>query len=232
MDELAWLAAIRHGQSESNVVVPAAEARGAEMVDLGMPDAEVPLTAIGRDQAAAIGRWLAALPADEQPDAVITSPYRRASETAEVAVATADAAGVGRLPMLLDERLRDRELGILEGFTTRGVAARMPEEAARRHRLGRFYYRPPGGESRADVALRVRSALGDLRRGYPDGRVLIVAHDVVILLLRYLLEGLTVSRLVEMATSATLANGSLTMWRRNGKALDLLCCNETGHLLD
>jgi broad specificity phosphatase PhoE len=232
MNELAWLAAVRHGQSEANVVVPAAEARGAEMVDLGMSDAEVPLTAIGRDQATAIGRWLAALPASERPDAVVSSPYRRAEETAEVAVATADAAGAGGLPLLLDERLRDRELGVLEGLTTRGVAVRMPEEATRRHRLGRFYYRPPGGESRADVALRVRAALGDLRREYPDGRVLIFAHDVVILLLRYLLEGLTVSRLVEMAASATLANGSLTVWRRNGKALDLFCCNETDHLLD
>jgi len=230
MDELAWLAAVRHGQSEGNVVVPAAEARGAEAVDLGMSDAEVPLTAIGRDQAAAVGRWLAALPASQRPDAVVTSPYRRAEETAEVAVATADAAGAGLLPLLLDERLRDRELGILEGLTARGVATRMPEEAARRHRLGRFYYRPPGGESRADVTLRVRSALGDLRQGYPDGRILIVAHDVVILLLRYLLEGLTLSRLVEMAATATLANGSLTVWQRDGKSLELVCCNEIGHL--
>jgi broad specificity phosphatase PhoE len=230
MGELAWLAAVRHGQSEANVVVPAAEARGAEAVDLGMPDTEVPLTPIGRDQAAAIGRWLAALPASQRPDAVVTSPYRRAEETAEVAVAAADAAGAGRLPLLLDERLRDRELGILEGLTARGVSARMPEEAARRHRLGRFYYRPPGGESRADVALRVRSALGDLRQGYPDGRILIVAHDVVILLLRYLLEGLTLSRLVEMAAAATLANGSLTVWQRNGTSLELSCSNEIGHL--
>lgn len=230
MDELAWLAAVRHGQSEANVVVPAAEARGAEAVDLGMSDAEVPLTAIGRDQAAAIGRWLAGLPVGERPDVVVTSPYRRAEETAEVAVATADAAGAGRLRVLLDERLRDRELGILEGLTTRGIAARMPEEAARRHRLGRFYYRPPGGESRADVALRVRAALEDLRRGYHDHRVLIIAHDVVILMLRYLLEGLTVRSLVEMAAGASISNASLTIWQRAGAELELLCCNDTGHL--
>src|SRR5262249_31783755 len=96
---------------------------------------------------------------------------------------------------------------------------------------GRFYYRPPGGESRADVALRVRFALEDLRRGYADRRVLIIAHDVVILMLRYLLEGLTVRGLFEMAAGATISNASLTIWRRDGDGLERLCCNDTGPLL-
>jgi broad specificity phosphatase PhoE len=99
----------------------------------------------------------------------------------------------------------------------------MPEEAARRHRLGLFYYRPPGGESWPDVALRLRAALGDLRRGYPDGRVLLVAHDALILLLRYLVEGLSLARLVELAAGTPLDNGSLTSWRRvRGAAPGLL----------
>ena len=34
-----------------------------------------------------------------------------------------------------------------------------PDEAKRRDLLGKFYYRPPGGESWADVALRIRSVL-------------------------------------------------------------------------
>jgi len=37
------------------------------------------------------------------------------------------------------------------------------QEAARRARLGKLYYRPPGGESWADVALRLRSFLSELR---------------------------------------------------------------------
>jgi broad specificity phosphatase PhoE len=226
MDELAWLGAIRHGQSEGNVAAQLAEASGADMVDLDLPDAEVPLTATGRAQAEAIGRWLATLPDGERPDLIVSSPFRRAEETADIAVATSGCVSA----LLVDERLRDRELGILDLLTGRGVAARLPDEAARRRRLGRFYYRPPGGESWADVALRTRSALGDLRRENPDGRVLLVTHDAVIVLLRYLVEGLSLARLTELAAGTALDNGSLTAWRREAGPLRLVCCNDTAHL--
>ena len=228
MDELAWLGAIRHGQSEGNVATQRAEASGAERVDLDLPDAEVPLTAIGREQSAAIGRWLAAAPAAERPDVVISSPLKRAEQTAAVAVAVAASAGVA-LRLAVDERLRDRELGVLDRWTRRGVAEHLPDEADRRKRLGRFYYRPPGGESWADVALRLRSALGDFRREYRDRRVLLVAHDVVLLLLRYLVEGLSLDQLMELAGTG-LDNGCLTSWSRTDGRLRLVCHNEIGHL--
>lgn len=228
MDELAWLGAIRHGQSEGNVAAQQAEAGGAERVDLDLPDAEVPLTATGREQSAAIGRWLAGLPAGQRPDVVFASPLRRAEQTAAVAVATASPAGAA-LPLFLDERLRDREEGVLDRLTRRGIAAHHPEEADRRRRLGRFYYRPPGGESWADVAVRVRSVLGDLRRGYPDRRVLLVTHDVVLLLLRYVVEGLSVDGLMELAGTG-LDNGCLTAWSRTDGGLRLVRHNDTAHL--
>jgi len=223
MDELAWLGVIRHGQSEGNVAAQWAEAVGAEMVDVDLADAEVPLTATGREQAAAIGRWLDALPPDERPEVIVTSPYRRAQETAEIAA--------GPYPLLVDERLRDRELGVLDRLTRRGVDARMPEEAARRRRLGRIYYRPPGGESWADVALRLRAALGDLRRDHADRRVLTVAHEAVACVLRYLVEGLTLAELVELSAGGGLDNGSLTAWARTDGALKLVCWNDVSHLV-
>ena len=68
---------------------------------------------------------------------------------------------------------------------------RHPEEAARRDRLGKFYYRPPGGESWTDVALRLRALLGDLRRDHEGRRVLLFGHDALVFLTRYLVEGLT-----------------------------------------
>jgi broad specificity phosphatase PhoE len=61
------------------------------------------------------------------------------------------------------------------------------EEMAKREKLGKFYYRPAGGESWADVALRVRSFLHDLRFDYAGEQVLIVTHEVVIHVLRYIL---------------------------------------------
>jgi broad specificity phosphatase PhoE len=230
MDELAWLGVIRHGQSEGNVAAQHAEATGAEIVDVDLADPEVPLTAIGREQAAATGQWLAELPPGERPEIVVASPYRRAQETAEIAVANARSAD-HPYPLLVDERLRDRELGVLDRLTRHGVEVRMPEEAARRHRLGRFYYRPPGGESWADVALRVRAILGDLRRDHADRRVLIFAHEAVAYVLRYLVEGLTLPQLVELSGGSGLDNGSLTAWARSHGVLKLVCCNETGHLV-
>jgi len=50
-----------------------------------------------------------------------------------------------------------RELGIMDLLTTAGLEAKLPEEAARRRWLGNFHHRPPGGESGADLALRVRA---------------------------------------------------------------------------
>ncbi|MEP6695909.1 MAG: hypothetical protein ABJA34_03415 [Pseudonocardiales bacterium] len=56
------------------------------------------------------------------------------------------------------------EIGILDLHTTAGVLGRFPEEAARRNRLGKFYHRPPGGESWADVSLRLRSLITRYKR--------------------------------------------------------------------
>src|SRR5690348_11087506 len=184
MLDVEWLGVIRHGESVGNVAAERAEASGSETVDIDLPDPLVPLSERGRGQADGVGRWLAGLPADERPDVVISSPYRRARETATIALAHLD----GGVAVRVDERFRDRELGILDRLTSRGVAARQPSEDARRRYLGKFYYRPPGGESWADVALRLRSALGDCS----GRRVLIFAHEAVVHLIRYVVEGASV----------------------------------------
>ncbi|MEH1014441.1 histidine phosphatase family protein [Micromonospora sp. CPCC 206060] len=184
MAELERLWIVRHGESTGNVAASRAEADGAELIDLTDRDADVTLSPTGREQAVATGRWLAGLPEAERPRIAVVSPYRRAAQTAELALAEAG------IPAHRDERLRDRELGILDLHTSHGVRTRFPEEAARRARLGRFYYRPPGGESWADVALRLRALLGDLRRDHADGQVVLFGHETLVLLLRYLIEGL------------------------------------------
>ena len=49
-----------------------------------MRDVDVPLSALGRRQAEAAGRWFAALPRDERPEIILASPYVRAKQTAEI----------------------------------------------------------------------------------------------------------------------------------------------------
>lgn len=203
-----WL--VRHGESTGNLAATAAQRAGAEIIDIGLRDADVPLSERGAEQAAALGFWLSGLDAGERPQVVWCSPYLRARQTAEIALSTARMPQ----PLILDERLRDRELGVLDLLTAVGVQNRLPAEAVRRRWLGKFYYRPPGGESWADVVLRLRSLFRDLDTGHPGGRVLVVAHDAVVLLVRYLCEGLTEQQLLDIARSTTVLNASVTQLTR------------------
>lgn len=187
---------MRHGESTANVAREQAEADGVEVIEVGQRDADVPLSDRGVRQSRALGEWIAADPS-RRPDAVWSSPYERARQTADVTLVTADLDLVVRL----DERLRDKELGVLDTLTSRGVRTRFPEEAERRRWLGKFYYRAPGGESWADVALRLRSALADIER-ISHGRVLVVAHDAVVLLFRYICEELTEREVMTLARSS------------------------------
>jgi broad specificity phosphatase PhoE len=195
---------VRHGESEGNVAASAAQAAGLEVIDVKHRDADVPLSETGRMQAKALGMWWGGSTGEAQPDAVWCSPYLRARETAEI-------AGLDQLAGLrIDERLRDRELGILDTLTAAGVEARYPLEARRREWLGKFYYRPPGGESWADVVLRLRSLLADVDQAEDGRRVVLVCHDAVIWLLRYVCEGLTEQTLLDLAAASVVRNGSVT----------------------
>ncbi|MFH5877955.1 histidine phosphatase family protein [Arthrobacter sp. NA-172] len=201
---------VRHGESLGNVAASAATLSGAEVIDVPARDADIDLSRIGHEQAAALGSSFTKLPPSERPDIVWCSPYARARRTAEIIVA---AAG-WTVPVLADERLRDRELGILDMLTAEGVELRLPEEAHRRRWLGKFYYRPPGGESWTDVALRLRSFRSDVEQLSRGERVLVVSHDAVILLFRYLLDGLSEQGLLDIAATTTILNASLTRYVR------------------
>lgn len=203
---LTELILVRHGESEGNRASAAADRAHAEVIDIEARDADVDLSPLGRVQAEAFGRWLAEVPGPQRPRAVASSPYVRARETAEVALRVAGL----HPPMLIDERLRDRELGVLDRLTERGVAARYPDEAARRVHLGKLYYRPPGGESWSDVVLRLRSFLRDLQADPPGSPILVAAHDVVILLIRYVLERFDERQLMAIAASEPIRNGAVT----------------------
>ncbi|MFG1603948.1 histidine phosphatase family protein [Actinoplanes sp. NPDC049265] len=220
VERLRWLGVVRHGQSTGNVIAERAENGGRESIDIPERDADVPLSDHGREQAAAVGRWLAERP----PDLAIVSPYLRTRQTAETAL-----AGTG-VPMEVDERLRDRELGVLDLLTGHGVRERLPAEAARRARLGKFYYRPPGGESWADVLLRLRALLREVREDHPGARVVLFGHEAIVLLVRYLAEGLSEAELMAVAHDTTVANCSISSWRRLGDRLEPELFNHVEHL--
>jgi broad specificity phosphatase PhoE len=157
---------------------------------------------------------------------VVTSPYRRAAETAAAALRP-----LGLEPDV-DERLRERDLGVLDGLTGAGIRSRHPDEAARRKKLGKFYYQPPSGESWADVVLRVRSLLADVREDCDGERVWLFTHQAVIMAFRYVLEGLSEEEILEIDRSVTIPNASVTRYRRSGDRLELSDFADTAHLED
>jgi len=204
-----WI--IRHGQSAGNVARDAAHREGIERIGIAGRDVDVPLSSLGERQADALGHWFSQAPEEERPDVLISSPYRRALQTAARFRDAGGAATDERICM--DERLREKEFGILDGLTTRGVANVFPEQAGFRKLLGKFYHRPPGGESWCDVIFRLRSLLDTVSLHYPERRVMIFAHQVVVLCLRYVVENLSEEEILAIDREADVANCSVTEYR-------------------
>jgi broad specificity phosphatase PhoE len=96
-----------------------------------------------------------------------------------------------------------RSSGLFHDLMRAGVQRRHPEQWALREHLGMFWYRPPNGESGADVATRVRAALDAVAERFAGERVLVVCHQVTILCARYVLEGLTSRRSRRRGTPTT-----------------------------
>jgi broad specificity phosphatase PhoE len=206
-----WL--VRHGESAGNVARWEAEEAVLERIAIAGRDADVPLSPLGERQSAALGRWFGGLPDAERPTVIFVSPYRRALQTVERLVAAAGASLAGR-PVIIDERLREKEFGALNRLTRAGIRTQFPEQALLREQLGKFYYRPPSGESWCDVILRLRSVADQIQLQYAGERVLIVAHQVIVLCFRYLLERMTEAQILEIDRQADVANCAVTSYQR------------------
>lgn len=211
---------VRHGESTANLAASAAERAGALRLDVELRDADVPLSDLGARQAEALSAALRPHPIDR----VLVSPYRRAVDTARIAL---NAAGLHPATHH-DERLRDRELGVLDLLTWRGVEQLHPDEAARRKRLGKYYHRPPGGESWADVALRLRPVLESL----PSGCTLLVAHDAIVTIVTGLLLGFDEPELMRFAAEHPVPNASITELRPGALGWTLERFGDDAHLRD
>jgi probable phosphoglycerate mutase len=145
MEEQKWvsnLVLVRHGESTRNVAKVKADAQKSETYDDDTRDMDVELTERGRLQATEMGQRL--------PqhlgfafDRAFASPYRRAVQTAELVL----AGQSGPVDMVLEERVREKEFGVLDGLTKVGIQRRYPAEAERKQRVGKYYYRPPGARA-------------------------------------------------------------------------------------
>jgi broad specificity phosphatase PhoE len=74
--------------------------------------------------------------------------------------------------------------------------------------------------------------LADLERQPGATRIMVVSHDAVILLFRYVLEGLSERQLLDVAAASTVLNASLTRYGRDGGRWTLESFNVADHLAE
>ncbi|WP_028102893.1 histidine phosphatase family protein [Pseudoduganella violaceinigra] len=204
-----WL--VRHGQSAGNVARDAATAANQLLIDIAERDVDVPLSELGMRQADALAQWFAALPPGSQPNVVLYSPYLRARATAQAVLQCLGPEDM--LAVVADERLREKEFGVTDRLTTLGIAQKYPELAEQRKHVGKFYFRPPGGESWCDVILRLRSVLDTVTREYRRERVLIIGHQVIVNCFRYLFERLDEETILAIDRAADVPNCGVTSYQ-------------------
>jgi broad specificity phosphatase PhoE len=190
----------RHGESVWN----------AERRFQGSTD--VPLSTRGRAQAEALAGGLRGY----RVRAAYVSPFRRAVETAELAL-----RGTG-VPLVVLDELRELSLGTWEGCTVDEIRAREGDPYVAWLRAPHDCP-PPGGEPLPVVSARVRAAVERIAAAHSDGDdVLIVAHGGVISVYACLLLGCTFNQLWQLRVD----NASLTVVRPPR----LVSLNQTGHL--
>jgi len=218
--QVLWIA--RHGQSAGNVARDAAEAAGQALIDIEFRDIDTPLSELGVQQALALGRWFAGLPPAERPEVVLCSPYVRARDTAHHLIEQAGLRPGRDVRLRMDERLREKEFGVLDRLTKFGIQQKYPELDEQRRHVGKFYFRPPGGESWCDVILRLRSLTEMITREHAGERVLVVAHQVIVNCMRYLVENLDEAKILEIDRLGDVPNCAVTSYRLHPEREELV----------
>ena len=208
----------RHGYSFANRRKDEAKAAGVEPSWTERErDQDSPLTDIGHQQAFDLGVMIG-MSDDDLPEIIVTSPYLRAKQTTKGVVegikSVRNFTSVYEPRIVVEERVREIEFGIMDGIDRATFRKLFPSETDRRERDGKYYYRPPGGENRPDVRLRVHSVVDTLNRDYVGQKVLIVCHSVVVLAFRSLIERWEEAEYLQVDKEDDVKNCGLTTYDR------------------
>ena len=135
-------------------------------------------------------------------------------------------AAVTGLEPAVDDGLIETDFGEWEGLTFAEVRQRWPSEVDRW--LASPQAAPPGGESFATTARRVRRSRDRTIAAYPGQTVVLVSHVTPIKTLIQL--GLDAGPSVLFRLHLDLASLSIVDWHADGHA-SVRLVNDTGHLL-
>jgi len=147
------------------------------------------------------------------PDAIYCSDLSRARRTAEL-IASGPA-----VPIRVRPALREIDMGEWQGLSRREVAARLPDEYAARGRdIANF--RPPGGESFADLAARVLPCWRDIVADGETQVVAIAGHAGVNRVILCHLLGAPLANLFRIAQGPACVN--VIEWRKSEPVVALI----------
>lgn len=152
---------IRHGQTDWNL-----QGRYTGQSD-------IPINETGREQARRLADRLKETP----PDVIYASDLIRARETAEIIAATCNVR------LYTDPRLREINQGVWEGMLFPDIKARFAREFAARE-ADPLTVAAPEGETVGEVRQRVLAALEEIIQKHPGERVAIVAHGLVLAIIK------------------------------------------------
>lgn len=188
------LVLVRHGQSEGNVANKQSRAGDhSAFTDqfLNQHSQYWKLTDQGRREAGLAGEWINEY--FPKFDRYYVSEYHRAMETAAL-LNLEDAQWSTKVSL----RERDRgEIDVLPDHVLKSKYA----EVLKRRDLSAFFWRPPEGESLADVDQRIRSFLITLDREARDQDVIVVCHGEVMWTFRFILESMSLERFYKLDRS-------------------------------
>jgi probable phosphoglycerate mutase len=142
---------VRHGESQAN-----SRRRFTE-------SDRNPLSALGREQAE---RTAAFLRAKFAPLRIVSSPFARARETAEI------IASAIPVPIELESALREQSLGLLHGQPYESALTAPGYDT-----LARWLWRPPEGETLVEVQTRAVPAFTAIARASRGTDIVITSHS-------------------------------------------------------
>lgn len=200
----AWLALARHGETVWHT--DNRYAGGGSDIDL---------TPKGHRQAQALAQWCLGF----APDAVVSSPVRRAVETAAPC-----AAAVGARVHIV-EGLREVSFGLAEGRTIEELREKDPA-MVERFRADPVAHPFPGAEPPQDAADRAAAALQLIAQQFDGAKVLVVAHNTLLRLAICRLLDLPVARYRDIFPRLeNVAISEMTVHAEPGRVSSLLSLN-------
>ncbi len=147
------------------------------------------------------------------PDAIYCSDLSRSRRTAEL------LANGSAIPIRVRPALREIDMGDWQGLSRREVAERRPADYAARGRdIANF--RPPGGESFADLAARVLPCWRDLVENVGTQVAAIAGHAGVNRVILCHLLGAPLANLFRIAQHPACLN--VVEWRKNEPVVTLV----------